>query len=86
MGAILTFLGSKKPLYDPNWAIVELAADSRQMSSRYSELGAAISNADDGVRSATQRVPPFEGNNRWHSAGTFTNRPSLRKVNRPVWV
>jgi len=33
-------------------AIVELAADSRQMSSRYSGLCAAISNAEDGVRSA----------------------------------
>ncbi|MDX2453230.1 hypothetical protein, partial [Desulfosarcina sp.] len=32
-----------------NTAIVELAADSRQMSSRYSGLCAAISNAEDVV-------------------------------------
>jgi hypothetical protein len=33
----------------PNGAIVELAADSRQMSSRYSGRCAAIANAEDGV-------------------------------------
>ena len=41
-----------KNYYNPNCAIVELTADSRQMSSRYSGLCAAISNAEDVVRSA----------------------------------
>jgi hypothetical protein len=36
-------------------AIVELAADSRQVSSRYSGRCAAISNAEDGVRSANPK-------------------------------
>ena len=43
---------TKAACFHPNRAIVELAADSRQVSSRYSELCAAIPNAEDGVRSA----------------------------------
>jgi hypothetical protein len=66
----------------PKQAIVELAADSRQVSPRYSGLCAAIPNAEDGVSSANPMGFTFQEPQSVLPVVIMIKPLASRKVNR----